>query len=290
MTRPQRIPPPGGLAAFFSCSEGEVAFEHDDFGRGVFFHYVIEGLKGDADLDQDSAVSLPELEAFTKRRVSDFVRAKFDGVRQMPQVINNTRGLMTVASVPNRQTSPPPPVTPPRDTPSLPLAKTITSTATGMKLVLIPAGEYLRGSPDSDKDASADEKPQHRVRITNDFYLGMHEVTQGEWKAVMGTEPWKGKPSVKEGKDYPATYVRWTDANEFCRKLSPWDGRTYRLPTEAEWEYAARGGTTTPYSFGDDASRLSEYAWWGGIVGEGNATTEQQGGRGEGVAGALIRV
>ena len=107
VTRPQKLPPPGGVAAFFSCSEGEVAFEHDEFGHGVFFHFVIEGLKGDADLDKDATVSLPELEAFTKKRVSDYVRSKFDAARQMPQVINNSRGLMTVVTV---TATPQPPV------------------------------------------------------------------------------------------------------------------------------------------------------------------------------------
>ena len=68
----------------------------------------------------------------------------------------------------------------------------------------------------------------------------MHEVTQGQWQAVMGTTPWKGDESGKEGDDYPATYVTWHDAMEFCRQLSEKEGLEYRLPTEAEWEYACR--------------------------------------------------
>ena len=127
----------------------------------------------------------------------------------------------------------------------------------GMELVLIPAGEFMMGSAESD-----DEKPQHKVRITEPFYFGVTEVTQGQWEAVMGTRPWSGSNYVKEGSDYPATSVRWVDAVEFCTKLSLKEGVTYRLPTEAEWEYACRGGTTTVYHFGDDASRLSEYAWF----------------------------
>ena len=90
----------------------------------------------------------------------------------------------------------------------------------------------------------------------------MHEVTQAQWQAVMGTTPWDVAKNVKEGDDYPASYVNWPDAVEFCRKLSEKEGLEYRLPTEAEWEYACRAGTTTAYSFGDDASELGEYAWY----------------------------
>ena len=78
----------------------------------------------------------------------------------------------------------------------------------------------------------------------------------------MGTTPWDVAKNVKEGDDYPASYVNWPDAVEFCRKLSEKEGLEYRLPTEAEWEYACRAGTTTAYSFGDDASELGEYAWY----------------------------
>jgi formylglycine-generating enzyme required for sulfatase activity len=100
------------------------------------------------------------------------------------------------------------------------------------------------------------------VTVTKSFHLGRTVVTQGQWKAVMGTTPWKGKENVKEGDDYPATHVSWDDAVEFCRKLSEKEGVEYRLPTEAEWEYACRAGTTMAWSFGDDESQLGEYAWY----------------------------
>jgi formylglycine-generating enzyme required for sulfatase activity len=80
----------------------------------------------------------------------------------------------------------------------------------------------------------------------------------------MGTEPWKGETFVKEGDDYPAVYVSWDDAVEFCKKLSAMEGKVYRLPTEAEWEYACRGGTKTAFSFGDDKAELGKYAWFDG--------------------------
>ena len=132
----------------------------------------------------------------------------------------------------------------------------------GMMLLPIPAGEFQMGSPDSDRDADPDEKPQHLVKITKPFYLGVYEVTQGQYEKVMGSRPWQGYQYVKEASDYPAVHVIHDDAVEFCRKLSKREGVEYRLPTEAEWEYACRAGTTTDYSFGNDASRLGQYAWY----------------------------
>jgi formylglycine-generating enzyme required for sulfatase activity len=112
-------------------------------------------------------------------------------------------------------------------------------------------------------DAEDDEKPQHLVKITKPFYLGLYEVTQQQYEKVMEARPWQGEEYVKEGPDYPAVYVNHDDAVEFCRRLSKQEGVEYRLPTEAEWEYACRAGTTTSYSFGDDASKLGQYAWYG---------------------------
>jgi len=132
----------------------------------------------------------------------------------------------------------------------------------GMKLTLIPAGEFLMGSPADEADRSEDEGPQHTVRITKPFYMGVTEVTQGQWFEVMGTKPWAGKEYVQEGDNYPAVYVSWEDAVEYCRKLIAKDGNSYRLPTEAEWEYACRGGTTTAYSFGSSSGQLKDYCWF----------------------------
>jgi formylglycine-generating enzyme required for sulfatase activity len=94
------------------------------------------------------------------------------------------------------------------------------------------------------------------------YSLGKTVVTQLQWREVMGTEPWKGQPYVMDGDDYPAVYVSWYDAVEFCKKLSDIEGKAYRLPTEAEWEYACRAGATTAYYFGDNAAKLGEYAWF----------------------------
>ncbi len=136
------------------------------------------------------------------------------------------------------------------------------TSASGVKLemVLIPAGEFLMGSPDSDKDADADEKPQHRVRITKPFYLGKYLVTQEQWEAVMGSNP-----SHFKGPKNPVEQVSWDDCQQFLDKLNKRQGNPagkFVLPTEAQWEYACRAGSKTRYCFGDDESKLDEYAWY----------------------------
>ena len=125
----------------------------------------------------------------------------------------------------------------------------------GMELVLIPPGEFKMGS-DSDRP---DEKPSHPVVISKAFYLGKYEVTQAQWQEVMGTNPshFKGDPNR------PVERVSWKMVQEFINKLNAKEGHNlYRLPTEAEWEYAARAGSTTKYYFGDDDALLEQYAWF----------------------------
>ncbi len=141
-----------------------------------------------------------------------------------------------------------------------------------LKLVHIPAGKFKMGNNDTPPETIkkvggkeehlTDEYPAHEVTISKPFYMGIYEVTQAQWKAVMGTEPWKGEQYVKEGPNYAATYVSWDDAVAYCKKLSEKEGKTYRLPTEAQWEYACRAGTKTMWSFGNDEKALGDYAWY----------------------------
>jgi formylglycine-generating enzyme required for sulfatase activity len=116
------------------------------------------------------------------------------------------------------------------------------------EMVYVRGGEFTMGSPASEAGRSSDEGPQHRVTVRS-FYMGKYEVTQAQWKAVMGTNP-----SHFKGDNLPVESVSWNDAKEFCRKLSQMTGKEYRLPTEAEWEYACRAGTTTAFAFGDSLS------------------------------------
>ncbi len=123
----------------------------------------------------------------------------------------------------------------------------------GMKFALIPAGEFMMGSKEFDW-----AKPVHKVTISKPFYLGVYPVTQREWKEVMGNNP-----SYFKGDNLPGEQISWYDVQEFIKKLNEKENTNkYSLPSEAEWEYAARAGTTTTYSFGDDESALGDYAWY----------------------------
>jgi len=129
--------------------------------------------------------------------------------------------------------------------------------AVKMKLVLIRPGKFMMGSPDSEEGRRADEGPQHEVIITKPFYMGVTEVTQAQYEAVMGPNR-----SNFKGPTNPAEDVYWAEAVEFCRRLSEKTRRTVRLPTEAEWEYACHAGSKMRFSFGDSESTLGDYAWY----------------------------
>ena len=117
-----------------------------------------------------------------------------------------------------------------------------------MEFAFVPPGTFLMGSPPGELERQEDEV-QHRVTLATGFYLGVHPVTQAQWRAVVGTNPSKFK-----GKTLPVGNVSWDDCQTFCENLGrKTDGR-FRLPTEAEWEYACRAGTTSPFSFGDTIS------------------------------------
>lgn len=138
-----------------------------------------------------------------------------------------------------------------------------------MELLSIPAGTFTMGSPESEEGRFYDES-QVRVRITKPFYLGKTEVTQAQWKAVMGNNP-----SYFKGDNLPVEKVSWEDAMAFCRKLTERERKkglpaeyTFTLPTEAQWEYACRAGTTTRFCSGDSESALSKVAWRDGNSGK----------------------
>jgi formylglycine-generating enzyme required for sulfatase activity len=154
-------------------------------------------------------------------------------------------------------------------------------------MVSVPAGEFWMGAADGERDARSDEQPRHRVNITQGFSLGKFKVTQAQFQEVMGNNPssfgpegqFKNKVKDVDTRQHPVESITWLEAVSFCNRLSERHGLTpyyridgakvtvrggtgFRLPTEAEWEYAARGKTQTRWHFGDDAAELGEFAWF----------------------------
>jgi formylglycine-generating enzyme required for sulfatase activity len=279
-------------ALLLSCSKGEQSYEDEQFGggHGAFFHQVLRGLEQGLAVDGEQNVTLNSLENHITQQTPDVVEQVLSQ-KQNPNVLKNVRGrprvLLSKAEVSRLRKG----GDLPREVPTMRSVATIEGTKAGeerddnglkMKFVWCPPGQFTMGSPKSEEGRDSDED-QVQVRLTKGFWIGKYEVTQGEWERVMGTTPWKGQDNLKEGSRYAATYVSWEDATEFVAKLTTQErqagrlpvGSRYTLPTEAQWEYACRAGTQTAFGFGGDASRLSEYAWWGGIFGDGNAKTEQ---------------
>ncbi len=295
--------PPAGVLVLASCDEGQVSWEDQELEHGVFTHYLLKGLSGEADGNGNGRVSLGELFEYSNLATKKHVARRWSDY-QTPQLFGKLSGVFEFE----------------RSEPA-PLLKN----SLGMELVLIPAGEFLMGSSDAEieqarrednedarragllpKDyAFANEAPRHAVRITKPFYLGKYEVTVGQFRNFV-TESGHLTEAEKEGTyggrgydadnkkfsndrkfswrysgwtltdEHPVVNISWRDAAAFCEWLSRKEGKTYRLPTEAEWEYACRGGTTTKYHFGDDSEMLARY----GNVGDASARRAFDGTRG----------
>ena len=262
VTRPQAERPPGGVAALFSCSEGQKSYESEKLGHGVFFHYVIEGLKGEA-ANKKGEVTLQRLAAYVSDEVPDAAKDVSDSARQRPQQVGDLSGAVPLVTRGNRDD----------------LTNSI-----GMKMKLIKPGKFLMGSPAGEEGRYDDEGPQHEVEISKAFYMGVYPVTKAQFAAFVKddgyqtdaekdgkggfgfnttTAKWEQKaeytwrnPGFSQGDDHPVVEVSWNDATAFCAWLSKKEGKTYELPTEAEWEYACRAGTTTRFWCGDTDDSL----------------------------------
>ncbi|MBW4665925.1 MAG: formylglycine-generating enzyme family protein [Cyanomargarita calcarea GSE-NOS-MK-12-04C] len=150
-----------------------------------------------------------------------------------------------------------------------------------LEMVLIPGGNFMMGAPETEEGSSDDERPQHPVTISP-FCMGKYPVTQAQWQAVASfpqvNRELKPDPSRFKGESRPVESVSWYDANEFCDRLSRYTVRPYRLPSEAEWEYSCRAGTTTPFHFGETITTdLANYRGtdnkeyeWSGSYGSGS--------------------
>jgi formylglycine-generating enzyme required for sulfatase activity len=292
---------PANSAILFSCSKGQQALEHASAGggHGVFFHHVIEGLRGAAADPDTGEVGWDDLVGYVRKRVNRTARAldpkgadtadeRFDGRLQTPHELRN---LVATPVLARRAGPRGPNMAEPAGAPgrAVPHSDTITSKASGIQLKLIPAGQFLMGSAPGDKDAFDDEKPWHWVRITQPFYLGVTEVTRGQFRRFVddagyqteaekdgkGGSGWNEEtkkfeqnprfnwqsPGFEQTDDHPVVNVSWNDAQAFIAWLNRKDGqgKVYRLPTEAEWEYACRAGTKTRYFCGDDPEGLAAF-------------------------------
>ena len=139
--------------------------------------------------------------------------------------------------------------------PAGPRAKTLINSL-GMKFTSLPAGSFIMGSPD--QSGGLDEFPRGKVGLGRSYMISVHEVTQAQWQAIMGSNP-----STLKGSDHPVESVSWHEVQEFIGRLNAREGtRTYRLPTEAEWEYACRAGSQAKWPFGDSGEIYGDHAWY----------------------------
>ena len=140
-----------------------------------------------------------------------------------------------------------------------------------LEMEWIPGGTFTMGSPDTEPYRGASEGPQHQVTLDG-FWMGRYQVTKRQWTAVKGTSPWLGQKHEIDDPESPAVYVSWNDTQDFIAAVNVLTDQAYRLPSEAEWEYACRAGTTTQYFWGNDPTYtdIADYAWYAA-----NCLTEQ---------------
>jgi formylglycine-generating enzyme required for sulfatase activity len=284
---PERLPK--GSLAILSCSSGERSWEEPNLGHGVFTYFLLEALSGKADREyrgnSDGMVSYLEFQDYVYRKTSEHVWKTHNGAKQTPSFQANWEQpdfALVRARVPSLD---PPQIT----------------NALGMRLNLIPAGDFTMGDQGSAEktarlfqrfgapspDSFVPEYPPHRVRINRPFYLGVTEVTVEQFRRFVDETKYKtdaereGKggrvfdkqsstfvarpectwrgPGRGQSDSHPVVLVSWNDAMAFCHWLTRKENRTYRLPTEAEWEYACRAGTQTQFSQGDDPEDLASF-------------------------------
>ena len=243
--------PPEGVMLLQSCKKGERSYEDQSLKRGVFTHYLVKGLQGEA-ADEEGKITLLNLVSYsiikTQRHTLDQFRAK-----QQPYL----RGETTDFVLANVSIAPPTPVVPPTP-PSAP-----SPTRAGERMTLTikdvdyafrwcPPGKFIMGSPTSEERRNRDET-QHQVTLSRGFWMLETQVTQLMWESVMGSNP-----SKFNGINLPVEQVSWNDCQEYIQKLNSLlagtpgvpSGFKFSLPTEAQWEYACRAGTSTPFNFG----------------------------------------
>ncbi|MEM4202155.1 MAG: SUMF1/EgtB/PvdO family nonheme iron enzyme [Candidatus Hadarchaeum sp.] len=255
----QNVPP--GILLLASCSPGQEALEDPELGHGVFSHYLIQGLRGEADSSRDGAISLMEWIAYAA-----------DRTRVHARKLSRVQSPMVVGSFPDFEL----------------IEVKEARNSVGMALVYVPQGMFQMGSGLNDDLAEVDEQPVHKVQISRGFFMSRCEVTVGQFRQFVEETNYKTdverspvggwgynevlkrldrgpqftwrNPGFRQTDDHPVVNVSWNDAMAFCQWLSRKEAARYRLPTEAEWEYACRAGTSTRYFSGDEPRTLSRVA------------------------------
>jgi len=269
--------PPEGILCLSSCGPGQISMEDDRFNHGVFMHFLLEGLQGSA-ANASGVVSLAGLYDYVSLETKKHVARKFNEY-QTPALKGDIQGPFEICAA----------------TPNRPVVNSL-----GMRLVRISAGQFWMGTTEpaerlaqfyqEPESVFAAEYPAHEVAITKPFYLSACEVTNAQFRAFVeatdyqtdlerdrrggsGMNPndarlydqlpagttWRNV-DPKATDEHPVVLVSWNDAQAFCRWLGRKENCAYRLPTEAEWEYACRAGTTTRYWSGDDPESLGGVA------------------------------
>lgn len=258
ITRPQEETVPEGIVAMFSCRAGQKSFEHPPLGHGVFFYHVLQGWNGKADANSDGDLSYRELADYAERETASYAKLNLKAL-QVPTLRTDFSGEWVLRA--------------------LTVGKPFTNSL-GMKMVRLRGGDFMMGQPDVGIEA---DNPAHRVQITKPYYIGAHEVTVGQFRRFIESENYNAGrgvgynaelrgiqannpafdwryPGWTQTDQHPVTNVSWHVASDFCNWLSRKEGKRYRLPTEAEWEFACRGGTTTLFSCGATEDNLKGFA------------------------------
>lgn len=244
---------PKGMTLLFSCSSGQKSWETKELKHSVFSSFVLKYLSGKLDEEHytDRKADVSGLVDYVRRQTNRYVIKNISSSGQYPKLIGDNE-QWPIGTVGPRAAF---------------------TNSIGMQLRLIPAGKFTMGSPDDEKNRGPNET-QHEVEITQPFFMAIHEVTVEQYRQFVeetdrdvtgnsygfdeeskrirvGDDYSFANPGWEQADDHPAVCVSWRDAEAFCRWLSIKDDRIYRLPTEAEWEYACRAGSTTTYNFVD---------------------------------------
>ena len=276
------------VAIWNACRDGQKAYEWADKGHGIFTAYLLEAFEkgyrniaGMASWTTDKVAK--KAGDLYGQRQNPFIKIEGKGDIELIELVPSGSIRPPVTSTQSSIKPPKPSAEQYREKPKLveayfpmtaeeaaevqraaaeaaglPITTEIDcGTGVKMKFILIPAGKFLMGSPETEQNRESLEGPQHEVRISQPFYMGIHEVTQAQYKALTVQNL-----SGFIGKLNPVEFVSWEDASRFCVKLTERSGKITRLPTEAEWEYACRAGTVTGFSFGDKDAALALYGWY----------------------------